>query len=349
MTGHPPLIAHIEALIRERGRIPFSRFMDAVLYHPEYGYYARADNPIGRGGDFYTAADLDPAMGRMLAKLFSWMAERIPGFRLVELGAGAGRMARHILEARTFPYVIVERSARMRERQREALAGLDVEWRDTLSGEIRGCVFSNEFFDALPVRRFRRRASTLRELFVTEGFEETEGDPEVAIDLPLLADGATADISLDARAWIERIGRAIETGYHLAIDYGYREREFFARRAGTLMCYRNHRADGNPFSDIGLKDLTAHVNFTDLLAGGARTGLEETGLRTQREFLIDLGLLDVMEALALSADARSIQRLQALKNLLLPPMMGDRFRVLLQRKNLPPETPPGFGPGPAPA
>ena len=349
MTGNPALIAHLETLIRERGRVPFNRFMEAVLHHPEHGYYARADNPIGAGGDFYTAADLDPAMGQMLAKLFSWMAARIEGFRLVELGAGTGRMARHILEVRAFPYLIVERSARMRERQRASLQGLDVEWRDTLPGEIRGCVFSNEFFDALPVRRFRRRRSTLRELFVTEDFQETEGDPEVAVDLPLLADGATADVSLDARAWIDRIGRAIETGYHLAIDYGYREREFFARRAGTLMCYRNHRADADPYSDIGLKDLTAHVNFSDLLAVGARAGLEETGLRTQREFLIDLGLLDIIEPLARSADAASVRRLQALKSLLLPPMMGDRFRVLLQRKNAPPEIPPGFGPGPGAA
>lgn len=332
MNGNPQLIAHLEALIRARGRIPFSEYMETVLYHPEYGYYSRSENPIGPEGDFFTAPNVDPAMGQLLSTLFARMAVAIDGFRLVEIGAGTGLLARHILETEPFPYVIVERSAAMRARQRQALEGLDVEWRDTLPVAIRGCVFSNEFFDALPVRRYVRRNRRVRELFVGEGLVEIEDDPEVAIELPMLREGAVADISLDARTWIQRIGESIAAGWHLAIDYGYLARELFARTAGTLMCYRDHRADENPYADIGLKDLTAHVNFSDLIAGGAAVGLDVAGFRSQREFLVDLGLLDLMEPLARASDAASVRRLQALKNLLLPPMMGERFKVLLQRK-----------------
>ena len=72
-------------------------------------------------------------------------------------------------------------------------------------------------------------------------------------------------------------------------------------------------------------------------------GLEEVGYRTQMEFLIDLGLLELMEPLATRGDAASVKRLQALKNLLLPPMMGERFKVLLQRKGVAPSRLPGFG------
>jgi SAM-dependent MidA family methyltransferase len=54
-------------------------------------------------------------------------------------------------------------------------------------------------------------------------------------------------------------------------------------------------------------------------------------------------LLDHIATLAGRGDAASVGRIQALKTLLLPPMMGDRFRVLLQRKGLTRIPLPGFG------
>ena len=167
-------------------------------------------------------------------------------------------------------------------------------------------------------------------------FVEVEGDPEVPIDLPLLREGCRADISLEVGEWVGRIGASIRSGYHLAIDYGYLEGGFFARQEGTLMCYRQHRAGENPYLAIGEQDITAHVNFSDLIEGGTRVGLEEVGYRTQMEFLIDLGLLELMEPLATRGDAASVKRLQALKNLLLPPMMGSDSRFCSSEKGLPP-------------
>ena len=108
------------------------------------------------------------------------------------------------------------------------------------------------------------------------------------------------------------------------------------------MCYRAHQFNEDPYSWIGQQDITAHVNFSDLIDEGADNGLEVSGYLTQREFLVDLGLLELMEPLAMKQDASSIQRLQALKNLLLPPMMGERFKVLLQRKGIGVSSLPGF-------
>ncbi len=347
MPDNPHLIEHLQQLIRERGPLAFSEYMELALYHPEYGYYVQSQSLIGPEGDFYTAANVDPAMGILLAKLFARMAVDIEDFCLVEIGAGTGLLARHILESEGFPsgipYSIMEKSPAMRERQQETLAGFDVEWHDALPSPIRGCVFSNEFFDALPVRRFVRREGTLRELFVSDGFLEMEGEPEVPLELPLLQEGCRVDLSLEASEWIGRIGRSIETGYHMAIDYGYLGDEFFARREGTLMCYRRHCADENPYLAIGEQDITAHVNFTDLIERGSEAGLEQVGYRSQMEFLIDLGLLELMEPLTARGDAASLGRVQALKNLLLPPMMGERFKVLLQRKGIGPRDLPGFG------
>lgn len=346
MAGNPHLIAEIESLIRQEGPIPFSRFMELALYHPEHGYYMTWSDRIGPGGDFRTSSTVDPAMGALLARLFGAMAGEVEGFEVLELGAGTGLLARHVLQTRRFPYRILERSPAMRARQRETLREFDVQWIDALPTGFRGCVFSNEFFDALPVRRFRRRNGRVREVFVGPRFEEVETDPSPGVDLPGLRDGADADVSSEAADWVRRIGGAIGAGYHLAIDYGYPGTEFYARVSGTLMCYRGHQADPDPYTDVGNKDMTAHVNFSELARAGAEAGLETDALVFQREFLVDLGLLDLIGSLAEAGDAASIRRVQALKELVLPPMMGERFRVLVQRKGLPRTWLPGFGRAP---
>ncbi len=293
-------------------------------------YYASARNPIGTDGDFYTSADLDPIFGRLLAEQFDQLAEGFDSFTIVEMGAGKGLLARDILERRHFPYVILERSPAMRERQQELLNAYDVKWVDELPSDVTGCIFSNEFFDALPVHRVVNRNGVLREIYVTSDFEEIEGELTVGLEnsgLPLL-EGQVTEMNLEARKWIRRIAASIERGYHLAIDYGYLEKEFYAQPHGTLMCYWRHQAVENPYVHIGEQDMTAHVNFSELMIDA----FETVRFSTQMDFLIGLGILDEMERLAAAGDARSMLRLLKMKKLILPGSMGERFKVLLQRK-----------------
>jgi SAM-dependent MidA family methyltransferase len=125
----------------------------------------------------------------------------------------------------------------------------------------------------------------------------------------------------------------LKAGFHLAIDYGYLEREFYARPHGTLMCYWHHQLSEDPYVRIGEQDITAHVNFSDLIEAGRAAALLTTEFSTQMDFLIRLGILDEMESLARSGTAESIERLQAMKKLILPGNMGERFKVLVQRKS----------------
>jgi SAM-dependent MidA family methyltransferase len=229
-----------------------------------------------------------------------------------------------------FPYRILERSAAMRERQRENLKEFDVRWIEELPKGLTGCVFSNEFFDALPVHRVVRRNGVLREIHVTRDFTEVEGDLTARMDIPL-AEGQLADISVDGPVWIRRIAASLERGYHLAIDYGYLDREFYARPRGTLMCYWRHQVGEDPYAHIGEQDMTAHVNFSDLIAAGEAAGLETVEFRSQMDFLVNLGILKEIEPLAVSRAVSDIQRVLAIKKLLLPDGMGERFKVLLQR------------------
>ena len=121
----------------------------------------------------------------------------------------------------------------------------------------------------------------------------------------------------------------LDRGYHLAIDYGYLRDEYFTRPAGTLMCYWRHQAVEDPYVRIGEQDMTAHVNFSDLME---EPSLETILFTTQMDYLIRLGILDEIEKLATAGDAVSMQRLLKIKKLLLPGSMGERFKVLIQKR-----------------
>jgi SAM-dependent MidA family methyltransferase len=294
-------------------------------------YYDSPRNPIGASGDFYTASDLDPIFGRLLAKQFQEWSRSFDSFTLVELGAGKGLLAQDILGTHRFPYLILERSPAMRRRQQEALRDYDIEWVNELPTGITGCIFSNEFFDALPVHRVVRRGPELNEIFVSEEFEEVESSaqPHVvrSVDLSQLPEGRVVEVNLDARDWIRRIASSLDRGYHVAIDYGYLRDELYAQPHGTIMCYWRHQAVENPYVRIGEQDMTAHVNFSDLIE---ESRLQNVQFTTQKDFLIRLGILDEIENLGRAGDAASMQRLLRIKKLILPGSMGERFKVLVQ-------------------
>jgi SAM-dependent MidA family methyltransferase len=129
-----PLRQKIEQEIRERGPIPFSRYMELCLYDPELGYYSRNAEQFGKAGDFYTSSDVHKVFGRLLARQFEemWRALESPEhIGVVELGPGRGLFAQDVLDwsANKFPdffsalhYVLVESSPALRARIKETLA-----------------------------------------------------------------------------------------------------------------------------------------------------------------------------------------------------------------------------------
>ena len=124
----------IEQEIRERGPIPFSRYMELCLYHPELGYYSRNAEQFGKAGDFYTSSDVHAVFGRLLARQFEemWRALGSPvEIEILELGAGRGLFAQDVLSwsEKTFPqffhalhYSLAEQSPKLRDRLRSVLA-----------------------------------------------------------------------------------------------------------------------------------------------------------------------------------------------------------------------------------
>jgi len=91
----------IESEIRERGPIPFSRYMQICLYDPSHGYYSANAEQFGKAGDFYTSSDVHAVFGRLLARQFDeiWQAFGRPHeIEILELGPGRGLFARDVLD-----------------------------------------------------------------------------------------------------------------------------------------------------------------------------------------------------------------------------------------------------------
>lgn len=316
-----PLAETLRDEIRRAGTIPFSRFMHAALYDPVHGYYRRARDPFGTHGDFYTAEQLQPVFGILMAarvrKLYQDMAAP-PGFTVVELGAGRREMADVFSEWRYVPV--------------DVAAG-------TLPERFCGVVFCNEFFDALPVDVVTWRGGTFRELrvgwngrFVWVTGQKACGEAVEYLRrcFPPPEDGALFEVGLEALAWLERIARTMQAGFLFTIDYGYTRAESVRFPRGTLMSYRRHRAIEDVLHDPGSQDITAHVCFTALEEYGAQWGFETVRFETLSQTLLAAGEPDQFAA-ALSAaahDEESRRRLR-LKTLLFG--MGETFRTLLQR------------------
>ena len=325
-----PLGELIADEIRGTGPLPFRKFMEMALYHPELGYYRRPRDPFGIGGDFYTNAQLQPVFGRLLAQqIESWRHEMgcPQDFTVVEMGAGRGETTSEI---------------------ERCLPGVPCRTVDVAGGELPkrfcGVVICNEFFDALPVHSVERKDKGLVEHYVdwgADGFDWAEGslsDPQLKGYLqgyaPRLAEGQRVEVNLEALDQLEKIARSLDSGYVLTIDYGYTADEIADGRrlpAGSLMSYVKHQASEDVLANPGERDITAHVNFTGLEKRGEELGLSSSALQTQALFLTEIGRQDDFQAaLEASSEAESLHLRMQLKTLLFG--LGETFRVLVQRK-----------------
>lgn len=356
-----PLRQKIEDEIRERGPLPFSRYMQLCLYDPEFGYYSRNVERFGKAGDFYTSSDVHSVFGRLLARQFEemWRVLGSPEhIALVELGPGRGLFAQDVLGwcEKKFPdffhaltYLLVESSPALRQRIEDKLGhylatGTANLAADYLSIEIpsTSIVFANEFFDALPVDILSTNGS-LRVGLLNDRFIEiwdTASRDELEF-LDRYSIHPEADERVEATLVAQQVAKDIaartQRGFLIAIDYGFtREEQLAGRHRGTLKAIRQHSVSANPYEAPGEQDITADVNFTALAAAVQKQGMQTHKLVTQSQFLMGIGeanqFADAFEDCRLPQE-RAKTALQ-LKHLITPEGMGESFQVLIAGKGV---------------
>jgi len=340
-TGAESLSAQLHsrlcaAIAENGGWLPFDRYMAMALYEPGLGYYARDSRQFGSGpacgSDFITAPVLSPLFGQALAVQVAQALDASDTHDVYEFGAGTGALAAQLLGALgecVQRYRIVDLSGTLRELQAQTLAPWAgrVEWLDSLPDALQGVIVGNEVLDAMPVQllHFDGTAWFERGVALHEGrltWADLPTDLRLPGEPPVLP-GTVTEIHPQAEAFIRTLAARLQRGAAFFIDYGFPEAEYYhpQRQGGTLMCHRLHQADDNPLVDVGDKDITAHVNFSGLALAGQDAGLDVLGYTTQAHFLMNCGLLDLLQG----ADVRTVANAQ---KLLTEHEMGELFKVL---------------------
>ena len=287
----------IRQKILEEGPISFSEFMAFALYDKDNGFYSHGG--AGRRKDFITSPEVGPLFGKLIAKSIDrcWEEfDRPSNFTFLECGAGPGTLARSILRsemkcASYLDYVTVEPSERQRQKHPSSVLALS-----EMPDEIGiGMIFANELLDNLPFDIFQsQKNGTWLEVkvglegstFCEELFPSTEKKrPQFTID----KDNVRVPLQLAAQEWVERSLKILKNGRIIIVDYtvpGFENHE----KKNWLRTYQQHEIINDPFTKVGLSDITSDVDLSQL------TKVKEpTSIQNQAEWLQKLGLEDQLK------------------------------------------------------
>ena len=326
--------------IKKSGPLPFSSYMSQCLYHPEFGYYARAEaTTVSKKGDFITSVSVGPLFGQLLARRLHrfWIANDYPStFTILELGAHDGSLATDILAvleqidpafASAVSYVISEPLPARRTLLANRLGDQVtlISHPDELRTEI-GALIANEVLDALPVPLYLYSQKQWHEVLVTLGDEEAlawdtrPADPGLPPNYP---EGYVTEGPPDLATFLAPLADCFQKALFLWIDYGLDQESLYhpARTAGTLRCYRNHQSNAHPLDSPGEQDITADVNFSAVEAAATGLGLQTHPIMNQSRYLTYCG----KDWLLANPDPKGIQQFQTLTH---PSQFGNRFYML---------------------
>jgi SAM-dependent MidA family methyltransferase len=339
-----------------QGAISFSRFMNMALYQPKLGYYQNQFYKFGQKGDFITA----PEMGKLFAHCLAnsaadFFANSSNGRKnILEIGAGSGILAVNLLlrlvALNRLPeqYYILEPSAQLASQQRALLAErlpdlIDkIKWLTALPQSYCGLIIANEVLDAIPCERLVKTNNRWLRLKVAEsdgGFHDSFGDESEHSLLPpyILENDSSSQYSeghqLECRplvdGWIKALASSLTDGHILLIDYGYPEAELYhpQRNQGSLNCFVQQLVHDDPYQLIGLQDITAHVDFSQVARVADINNLHVSGFTTQAGFLLENGITD-FEQSPISIGKEHYQLSQEIQQLLMPGQMGEVVKVI---------------------
>lgn len=346
-----------DAIDAQNGSLPFRDFMQLAMYAPQYGYYTGGSHKIGASGDFITAPTISPLFGQTLARQIAALLPQTDG-NIYEFGAGTGALAATLLNSISPDllkrYYIIELSPELAERQREYVQqhapehAAKLQHLNALPEQFDGILIGNEVLDAMPVELVRRKADgSFVRLHVCHDGTQFALTEQALDKAELLADAQehfphsytdyTSELHPEQHAFVRTLAHKLKRGAMIWIDYGFDAAQYYhpQRTQGTLIGHYRHHTVNDPFFQIGLTDLTAHVNFTGIAQTGCDSGLDLIGYTSQAFFLLNLGITELLSAQHPdSASPAYIQAAAALHTLTAQHEMGELFKVMAFGKNI---------------
>ena len=333
--------------IKKNGEIPLDKFIDLSLYNKKIGYYMKK-NPFGKKGDFITAPNISRLFSEMIAIwiISFWKNLGSPrNFNLIELGAGDGEMMKVLLESfSNFPsflescnIIIHEKSPILIRIQKEKLSKSKIIWVSQINKIKKNpsIFIANEFFDAMPIKQFRKQRNIWYEKFVNfenyskASFIEKKTDIkkiERRLNFKISQNQNFIEYSEFGFDYLKNISNIIKknTGGLLIIDYGYLEKKM----KNTLQAVSNHKF-ANILDNIGGVDITHNINFELFKKFTQKLGGLDNNLNTQKNFLIKMGIKERAEILSRNKNfSKKADIFYRLNRLIDEKQMGTLFKVM---------------------
>lgn len=350
-----------ESINQSDGAISFEQFMQAALYTPGLGYYQNSLHKFGDKGDFVTAPEISDLFAKAIAESISGLInEATRSINILEIGAGKGQLALDLIcellaKNINVDYSVLEPSAQLQGQQKETLNSMisdknvRIEWLSQLPVEFEGVIFANEVIDAMPVEIIKKNRDGWYYQKVgcgQDGFEWRDGNLVCSDDLPETINLQDSDFSVGyitelrplIKPWLKSVSASLKSGVLLLADYGYPAHELYhpQRLQGTLKCFSRHQANNEPFERVGLQDITAHVNFSEVAKFAQANGLSVFGFTTQAGFLLANGVLDNLASQDVHTEQGSVEAYKTsrqLQLLMAPGQMGEVVKVMQLVKN----------------
>ncbi len=333
--------------IKKNGEIPLDKFINLSLYNKKFGYYMKK-NPFGKQGDFITAPNISRLFSEMIAIwiISFWKNLGSPKkFNLVELGAGNGEMMKILIESfQNFPLflkscnlTIHEKSPTLIGIQKKKLSKSKVIWVSQINKIKKNpSIFvANEFFDAMPIKQFRKHKNIWYEKFVNfenstkASFVEKKTDIkkiEKKLNFKISQDQNFIEYSESGLDYLKSISNLIKknNGGLLLIDYGYLDKGM----KNTLQAVSNHKF-ANILDNIGRVDITHNINFELFKKFTRELGGLDNYLNTQKNFLVKMGIKQRAELLSRNKSfSKKTDIFYRLNRLIDEKQMGTLFKVM---------------------
>ena len=333
--------------------VPLDMFFESILYHKKKGYYNKL-NPFGLGGDFITSPGISNIFSEIIAIWLISFWEKIgkpKSFNIVELGPGDGRLSNIISKtSKKFPtfekslnHFLYEKSEKLKKIQKKIFSKNQVKWISNFSQIKKGPVifFGNEFFDAIPIKQFKKKDGFLYEKFINihnNNLISSVFKKAKKKDIKLIKSFKTfkklkfIEFPKMGFSLLDKIVKKLETnrGGLLLIDYGYLKQKNF----NTLQSVKKHKKN-QLFQNLGSSDITYLVNFNLLKEYFLKKKLKTKKIVSQSYFLKKTGILKRAEIISKNMNfSQKADLYFRIKRLLDNKQMGSLFKVILAYKNI---------------
>ena len=328
-------------------KIPIDKFVSNVLYDKDCGYYSKKI-PFGKNGDFITSPGISSLFSEMIALWIVALWEHLDKpkiFNVVELGPGNGQMCAALIKVfKKFPIFfnsanifLYEKSKYLKKLQKDNLNSNKIKWIKNFNKIKKGPIIfvGNEFFDAIPIKQFKKINNILYEQYVSlENNNKIKtflkkADQKTIVELKkfnLFKNQSFIEYPKQGFVELDLIIKAIkkQNGGLLLIDYGFLK----MNNISTLQSVKNHKTN-MIFNNVGNADITSLVNFELIKKYLKKKKLKVNNVVTQSFFLRKMGIMNRAEIIARKMNFKEKSDLYfRIERLINTKQMGELFKFL---------------------